>query len=66
MADKSAQKAAVPAAPKRRTGLYVVAAGAACEALGFVLLSRGSMTAAPVLIIGAFVVMGAGIWIGWD
>lgn len=54
----------VPA--KNKTGLYVVFAGVACEALGFVLLSQGSITAAPILIIGSFAVMGAGIWIGWD
>jgi hypothetical protein len=53
-------------APKKRTGLYVLWAGIAAEALGFVLLSQGSMTAAPALIVGSFVVMGIGIWIGWD
>lgn len=51
---------------RRRTGLYVVLGGVATEAAGFVLLSQGSMTAAPVLLIGSFVVMGVGIWIGWD
>lgn len=54
-----------PPAP-RRAGLYVVFLGLACEALGFVLLSRGSMTAAPLLLVGSFAVMGLGIWIGWD
>jgi hypothetical protein len=55
------------AAPKpRRTGLWVVWAGVACETLGFVLLGGGSDTAAPLLIVGSFAVMGAGIWIGWD
>ena len=58
-------KPAAPAAPRKK-GLYVVLAGVACEALGFVLLSRGSMTAAPALLIGSFVVMGLGIWVGWD
>lgn len=53
-------------AVKKKTGLYVVFAGVACEALGFVLLAHGSMTAAPALIIGSFVVMGVGIWMGWD
>lgn len=53
-------------AKKNRTGLYVVFAGVACEALGFILLSQGSMDAAPALICGSFVVMGIGIWIGWD
>ena len=53
-------------APKNKTGLYVVFAGVACEAVGFLLLSQNSITAAPILIIGSFVVMGIGIWIGWD
>lgn len=53
-------------APKGKRGIYVVLAGVACEALGFVLLSRGSMTAAPALLIGSFGVMGVGIWLGWD
>lgn len=51
---------------KKKTGLYVVFAGIACEALGFLLLSQGSITAAPILIVGSFAVMGVGIWIGWD
>jgi hypothetical protein len=54
-----------PVAPGR-LGLYVVFIGIACEALGFVLLSRGSTTAAPLLLVGGFAVMGLGIWIGWD
>jgi hypothetical protein len=52
--------------PAKRTGLYVVFAGVACEGAGFVLLGQGSTTAAPLLIIGSFLVMGVGIWIGWD
>lgn len=52
--------------PAKRTGLYVLSAGVACEALGMALLSQGSTTAAPLLIVGSFVVMGIGIWIGWD
>jgi hypothetical protein len=52
--------------PKKASGLYVVLGGVACEALGFVLLSQGSMTAAPLCIVGSFVVMGLGILIGWD
>jgi hypothetical protein len=51
---------------KKKTGLYVALAGVATEALGFVLLSHGSMDAAPALICGSFVIMGIGIWIGWD
>ena len=49
-----------------KRGLYLVLAGVGCEVLGFVLLSRGSMTAAPALLIGSFGVMGLGIWLGWD
>jgi hypothetical protein len=57
---------AVKKAPPRRAGLMVTLAGVATEALGFVLLGQGSMTAAPALIVGSFVVMGVGIAIGWD
>jgi len=49
-----------------QAGLMVTLAGVATEALGFVLLGQGSMTAAPALIVGSFVVMGVGIAIGWD
>jgi hypothetical protein len=56
----------VSEAPQKKSGLYVLWAGIATEALGFVLLSQGSMTAAPALIVGSFLVMGIGIWIGWD
>ena len=51
---------------KKKTGIYVVGAGIATLALGYVLLSKGSITIAPILIIGAFVVMAVGIVIGWD
>jgi hypothetical protein len=54
------------ARPKKKTGLYVVLSGIAVLALGYILLSKGSITVAPVLIIGAFVVMAVGIMIGWD
>jgi hypothetical protein len=64
-ADKKVE--ALPAEPpKGKRGLYVVLGGVACEVLGFVLLSQGSMTLAPLLLIGSFVVMGVGIWLGWD
>jgi hypothetical protein len=53
------------AAPKR-SGLYVVLGGAAAEIFGFVLLAQGSMTLAPLLLVGSFPVMGLGIWMGWD
>jgi hypothetical protein len=66
MAAASAPSPAAKASPPKRAGLYVLYGGVACEALGFVLLARGSMTAAPLLIIGSFLVMGVGILIGWD
>ena len=50
----------------KKSGLYLLWAGIACEALGFLLLSKGSMDAAPALICGSFIVMGIGLWIGWD
>ena len=59
-------KVAVKKAPPRTAGMRVVLGGVVCEILGFVLLAHGSMTAAPLLIVGSFVVMGVGIWIGWD
>jgi hypothetical protein len=55
-----------PPPPGSKRGLILVLAGVACEVLGFVLLSQGSMTAAPALLIGSFGVMGLGIWQGWD
>ena len=54
------------ASPKKKTGLWVLLGGVAVEGLGFLLLSRGSMTAAPALLVGSFGVMAVGIWIGWD
>jgi hypothetical protein len=51
---------------KQKTGLSVIGAGIATLATGYVLLGKGSMTLAPVLIIGAFVVLALGILIGWD
>jgi len=52
--------------PAKRAGLYVVLGGVAAEILGFVLLAQGSMTLAPLLLVGSFPVMGLGIWMGWD
>ena len=40
--------------------------GLAMLMLGYVLLSKGSITAAPILIVGAFPILAAGIWLGWD
>ena len=51
---------------RKSTGLFVVGAGIATLALGYILLAKGSITAAPILIIGSFVVLAAGILLGWD
>jgi hypothetical protein len=51
---------------RKKSGLFVAGAGIAVLALGYVLLSKGSITAAPILIIGSFVLMAVGILIGWD
>ena len=51
---------------KKKTGLFVIGGGIATLTAGYVLLGQGSMTAAPVLIIGAFIIMTIGILIGWD
>ena len=53
-------------APKKKAGLFVVYAGIASLLLGYAFLAKGDITIAPFLIIGAFVVMGIGIGIGWD
>ena len=55
-----------PAATKKKAGLFIVYGSIACLSLGYLLLAKGSMTAAPILIIGSFVGMAAGIVIGWD
>jgi hypothetical protein len=52
--------------PKKKTGLIVVYSGIACLLAGYAFLAKGDITIAPFLIIGAFVVMGVGIGIGWD
>jgi hypothetical protein len=51
---------------RRKTGLYVVWGGIATLALGYLFLAKGSITLAPILIIGSFVVMVVGIMLGWD
>ena len=51
---------------KKKTGLYVIGGGIATLTTGYILLGQGSMTAAPILIIGAFAIMALGILIGWD
>ena len=55
-----------PLAPKKKAGLYTVYAGVACLLAGYGFLAKGDISIAPFLIIGAFVVMGVGIAIGWD
>lgn len=55
-----------PLAPKKKAGLFTVYAGIASLLAGYGLLAKGDITLAPFLIIGAFVVMGVGIGIGWD
>lgn len=51
---------------RKKTGLYVVGAGIATLTLGYILLSQGSITAAPILIIGSFFILAIGILLGWD
>ncbi len=66
MAQAQAQNKPKNAQPKKKSGLVTVFAGIAVLILGYVCLAKGSITVAPILIIGSFVVMGAGIFIGWD
>ncbi len=53
--------------PGRRPllGPGIFSAGIACEALGFILLARGSVDLAPALLVGSFGVMAWGVWLGW-
>ncbi len=51
---------------KKKAGLYVVGAGVLSLLAGYGFLAKGDISIAPFLIIGAFVVMGVGIGIGWD
>lgn len=51
---------------KKKTGLYIIFGGIGTLGLGYFLLGQGSMNAAPILIIGAFVIMAVGILVGWD
>jgi len=51
---------------KRRAGLYTVLSGIGMLAIGYLCLAKGSITVAPALIVGAFVVMAVGIVVGWD
>ena len=54
------------AGSRRRLGLGLVGGSVAALAAGYVCLGYGSITVAPVLILGSFVGMAAGIWIGWE
>jgi hypothetical protein len=51
---------------KKKTGLIVAWSGIGILVLGYIFLAKGSITLAPILIIGSFFVMAAGIFMGWD
>lgn len=51
---------------RKKTGLYVVGAGIAVLTIGYIVLAKGSITLAPILIIGSFVILAVGILLGWD
>jgi uncharacterized membrane protein YidH (DUF202 family) len=51
---------------RKRSALAVLSGGIAILTLGYFLLSKGSDTLAPVLIIASFVTLASGIWLGWD
>jgi len=51
---------------RKKTGLYVVGAGLATLITGYIVLAKGSITLAPILIIGSFVILAVGIMLGWD
>ena len=51
---------------KKKSGLVVIITSVTVLAAGYICLALGSITVAPILIIGSFVGMGIGIWIGWD
>lgn len=55
-----------PLPAKKKTGLYVVGAGVLTLLTGYGFLAKGDISIAPFLILGAFVVLGVGIGIGWD
>jgi hypothetical protein len=60
MASKSKKKEDPPEAPALRfttQNAVLGAAGVACLALGYWLLARGSITAAPILLVLAYVVL---------
>ena len=43
-------------------GKYLLSLGVGSLMIGFILLGKGSMTAAPVLIVLSLVVIAAGLW----
>ena len=58
MAKKKKNQGAQPAALKfTKVNVLLGAAGIACLALGYALLARGSITAAPLLLVLAYVVL---------
>jgi len=58
MANKRKSATANPAALKfTRVNAMLGVAGLACLALGYLLLSRGSITAAPLLLTAAYLVL---------
>ncbi|MFP4466503.1 MAG: hypothetical protein ACLFP1_05580 [Candidatus Goldiibacteriota bacterium] len=58
---------------KKRTGLYIIGAALVVLAVGYYILSlvnadasNWAGTAAPILIIGGYIAIAAGILAGWD
>jgi len=58
---------------KKKTGLYIIGAALGVLALGYYVLtlvnpdaSNWAGTVSPLLIIGGYVMVGAGIMVGWD
>ena len=55
-----------PKLQRRKTGLYTVFGGIGVLVLGYLALAQGSITLAPILIVGSFGIMALGIALGWD
>lgn len=51
---------------RKKAGLYTIFGGIGVLTLGYLLLAQNSITLAPILIIGAFIIMAVGILVGWD
>ncbi len=58
---------------KKKTGLYIVGAAIAVLVIGYLILTKVNAdasnwagAAAPILIIGGYITMAAGILVGWD